>query len=281
MITNPKTFFQQIQNLCEEVALKIKAISSSLSSYLTKADAANTYLGKSETATRAAVADSATSADKATNDANGNNISNTYLKSTTAASTYLKQTDAQSKYLGKTAKAESAKTADTATSATSAGSATKAIQDGDGNVIANTYVKTINGQTPTGGNVTVDVGVTSVNGQSGAVTITPPDPYVLPAATGSSLGGVKIGSNISNSSGTISLSKANVTGALGYTPLQTAPVTSVNGQTGAVTVAEMGWIGEKTYTAYGYDTYTYTLTRDGYGRVSDFKYTHRDCDCTC
>ena len=38
------------------------------------------------------------------------------------------------------------------------------------------------------------------------------------AATGSALGLVKIGSNISVSSGTISLSKANVTGALGYTP---------------------------------------------------------------
>ena len=156
MITNPKDFFQQVQNLVEEVALKIKAISSSLSSYLTKADAeatylgkteaSNTYLGKSETATRATVADSATSADKATNDANGNNISNTYLKSTTAASTYLKQTDAQSKYLGKTAKAESAKTADTATSATSAGTATKAIQDGDGNVISGTYLKSTTAQ---------------------------------------------------------------------------------------------------------------------------------------
>ena len=40
----------------------------------------------------------------------------------------------------------------------------------------------------------------------------------LPAATSSALGGVKIGSNISNSSGTISLTKANVTAALGYTP---------------------------------------------------------------
>lgn len=42
--------------------------------------------------------------------------------------------------------------------------------------------------------------------------------YSLPAATSSALGGVKIGSNISVSSGTISLSKANVTNALGYTP---------------------------------------------------------------
>lgn len=45
-----------------------------------------------------------------------------------------------------------------------------------------------------------------------------PDAYTLPAATSSTLGGVKIGSNITNSSGTISLTSANVTGALGYTP---------------------------------------------------------------
>ena len=42
--------------------------------------------------------------------------------------------------------------------------------------------------------------------------------YTLPTATSSILGGVKTGSNITNSSGTISLTKANVTSALGYTP---------------------------------------------------------------
>ena len=42
--------------------------------------------------------------------------------------------------------------------------------------------------------------------------------YTLPNATSSTLGGVKVGSNISVSSGTISLTKANVTSALGYTP---------------------------------------------------------------
>lgn len=42
--------------------------------------------------------------------------------------------------------------------------------------------------------------------------------YTLPAATSSTLGGVKIGSNITVSSGTISISKTNVTTALGYTP---------------------------------------------------------------
>ena len=42
--------------------------------------------------------------------------------------------------------------------------------------------------------------------------------YTLPAATSSTLGGVKIGNNITVNSGTISLTKANVTNALGYTP---------------------------------------------------------------
>lgn len=42
--------------------------------------------------------------------------------------------------------------------------------------------------------------------------------YTLPTATPSTLGGVKTGSNITNSSGTISLTGTNVTNALGYTP---------------------------------------------------------------
>lgn len=57
--------------------------------------------------------------------------------------------------------------------------------------------------------------------QSGNATIELTDNntvYSLPTATSSTLGGVKVGSNITNSSGTISLTKANVTAALGYTP---------------------------------------------------------------
>lgn len=42
--------------------------------------------------------------------------------------------------------------------------------------------------------------------------------YVLPTATSSILGGVKVGSNITNNSATISLTKNNVVNALGYTP---------------------------------------------------------------
>ena len=45
-----------------------------------------------------------------------------------------------------------------------------------------------------------------------------PGAYTLPYATSSVLGGVKIGNNISVSSGIISLSQANVISALGYTP---------------------------------------------------------------
>lgn len=51
--------------------------------------------------------------------------------------------------------------------------------------------------------------------------------YTLPTATSSVLGGVKIGSNITVSSGTISLTKANVTSALGYTPPTTNTTYSV------------------------------------------------------
>lgn len=46
-------------------------------------------------------------------------------------------------------------------------------------------------------------------------------PYTLPNATSSTLGGVKVGSNISVSNGTISVTKSNVTSALGYTPATT------------------------------------------------------------
>ena len=51
--------------------------------------------------------------------------------------------------------------------------------------------------------------------------------YTLPTATSSVLGGVKVGSNITLSSGTISLSKANVTSALGYTPANTSDIPEI------------------------------------------------------
>lgn len=59
----------------------------------------------------------------------------------------------------------------------------------------------------------------SYNDLSNKPTI--PSAYTLPNATSSTLGGVKVGSNISVSNGTISLTKSNVTSALGYTPATT------------------------------------------------------------
>ena len=53
--------------------------------------------------------------------------------------------------------------------------------------------------------------------------------YSLPEATSSVLGGVKVGSNISVSSGTISISKSNVTSALGYTPINSTLKGANNG----------------------------------------------------
>lgn len=80
---------------------------------------------------------------------------------------------------------------------------------------------------PSVGNGTITITQNGTNkgsftlNQSGNATIALTDNntvYSLPAATSSTLGGVKVGSNITNSSGTISLTKANVTAALGYTP---------------------------------------------------------------
>ena len=53
--------------------------------------------------------------------------------------------------------------------------------------------------------------------------------YTLPTASSTTLGGVKVGSNISVSSGTISISKSNVTSALGYTPISSTLKGANNG----------------------------------------------------
>ena len=86
--------------------------------------------------------------------------------------------------------------------------------------------------TPT--NTTYSVATTSANGLMSSAMVTKlngiaegANKYVLPEATSSVLGGVKVGSNITVSSGTISLTKANVTAALGYTPPTTNTTYSV------------------------------------------------------
>ena len=74
--------------------------------------------------------------------------------------------------------------------------------------------------------------------------------YTLPIATNAILGGIKSGANITNTSGTLSLTKDNVTDALGYTPptkdtITTATttgtgnaVTAVTATNGALTVTK-------------------------------------------
>lgn len=57
--------------------------------------------------------------------------------------------------------------------------------------------------------------VTSVNGQTGAVTLTIPDAYTLPKATASTLGGIKVGANLSINSSTGVLSATNTTYSAG------------------------------------------------------------------
>jgi hypothetical protein len=85
--------------------------------------------------------------------------------------------------------------------------------DGSKNVTINTTISTINAEKLTG---TIDA------------NRLPEIPIEkIPAATTSVLGGVKIGSNISVSSGTISLTSANVTSALGYTPANTSDIPEI------------------------------------------------------
>ena len=107
----------------------------------------------------------------------------------------------------------------------SSGIAKKATGDKNGNDITTTYstlANTIKSLSISGKTITY------TKGDSTTGTLTTQDTvYTLPAATSSALGGVKIGSNISVSSGTISLSKSNVTSALGYTPPTTNTTYSV------------------------------------------------------
>ena len=101
--------------------------------------------------------------------------------------------------------------------------------------------------------------------------------YTLPIASSSTLGGVKTGANITNSSGTISLTKANVTAALGYTPPTTdtntwiafkGATTSAAGTAGYVPAPTAGaanryFRSDGTWTVPPNTNTTYTLTKSG------------------
>lgn len=101
--------------------------------------------------------------------------------------------------------------------------------------------------------------------------------YTLPTASSSTLGGVKTGANITNSAGTISLTKANVTAALGYTPPTTdtntwtafkGATTSTAGTAGYVPAPTAGaanryFRSDGTWTVPPNTNTTYTLTKSG------------------
>ena len=112
----------------------------------------------------------------------------------------------------------------------SAGSATQPVFFSNGVPVATTYA--LNKTVPANAlftDTTYSVATTTANGLMASADKTKLDGiaagannYTLPAATASVLGGVKTGSNITNTGGTISLTKANVTTALGYTPPSSA-----------------------------------------------------------
>lgn len=105
--------------------------------------------------------------------------------------------------------ADSADTASTAVSATSAGSAVKAEQDSGGNVITSTYLTNTNA-------ANTYATISTVNGKAPTNHASSANTYGVGST--SNYGHIKIGSNIGVTDGVISLSKANVTAALGYTP---------------------------------------------------------------
>lgn len=79
--------------------------------------------------------------------------------------------------------------------------------------------------------------------------------YSLPKATSAVLGGVKIGDNITVSDGIISLTKSNITAALGYTP------PSTDTDTGATSITVSGSGNAVTSATYDASTRKITLTK--------------------
>lgn len=115
-------------------------------------NALNKKLDKTETAYAAT---------KATQDSEGNVITETYAKKADVSNTYATKSDVEVELNNKL---------NITGTAVAAQVATKALQDGNGNTISSTYVKSINNVTPdTNGNVTI---TTSGGGDSGVSTST-------------------------------------------------------------------------------------------------------------
>lgn len=134
-----------------------------------------------------------------------------------------------------------------------------------GTTFSNSGVRSITQDSSNGRKLTINTGGTST-------TITIPDSdtkYTLPNATSSVLGGVKIGDNISVSSGKISLTKANVTNALGYTPPTTNTTYSSKTAVSGGTDVSLVTTGEKYTWNSKASTSTASQTASGLMSASD------------
>ena len=211
---------------------------------------------------------SAKVADKATSDSNGSNIVSTYLK---LLGTYIKNLSISGKNITVThddGTTSTLTTQDTTYSlptgnastigglklsdSTSSTSSTTGGIAATPNAVKSAYdlANTTKNNSITGLSVSGKT-ITYTKGDGTTGTITTQD-TTYSAATTSALGLVKIGSNITISSGTISLTKSNVTTALGYTP----PTTNTTYSTGTENTAGL----TKLYTSTGTST-DGTMTR--------------------
>lgn len=123
----------------------------------------------------------------------------------------------------------------------------------DTNTHANSFGKVTYGSSTLSAASATDTLTLAVSGGAGItvdttnkkLTFSAPSDYSLPDASSSTKGGVKVGSNITVSSGTISLSKTNVTNALGYTPPKRLVFTDK-------TIATSAWADDTTYSDFPY-----------------------------
>ena len=211
---------------------------------------------------------SAKVADKATSDSDGKNIVSTYLK---LLGTYIKNLSISGKNITVThgdGTTSTLTTQDTTYSlptgnastigglklsdSTSSTSSTTGGIAATPNAVKSAYdlANTTKNNSITGLSVSGKT-ITYTKGDGTTGTITTQDTTYSEATT-STLGLVKIGSNITVSSGTISLTKSNVTTALGYTP----PTTNTTYSTGTASTAGL----TKLYTSTGSST-DGTMTR--------------------
>ena len=213
---------------------------------------------------------SAKVADKATSDSDGKNIVSTYLK---LLGTYIKNLSISGKNITVTH-------GDGTTSTLTTQDTTYSLPTGNASTIGGLKLSdsTSSTSSTTGGiaatpkavksaydlaNTTKNNSITGLSVSGKTITYTKGDGTTgtittqdtnttYSAATASDLGLVKIGSNITVSSGTISLTKSNVTTALGYTP----PTTNTTYSTGTASTAGL----TKLYTSTGTST-DGTMTR--------------------